>query len=259
MTDILNLFRIELLKLIRNRQFLALAVLMLLGFWSANYVVAKIYALAANSDNAPAQAIKTAFLFPSIWQTVAYISRFVLILPCMIIIMHTCAEYTYRTHRQNIIDGMSRAQYVSVKILLIVALALLSTLLVVVSALLVGSYENGFSMAKFQYIPYFFLQALTYIGLAFLLSLLMKKTALTIGIFFMYALVLKFILEHYLNKALDAGDLSPLVSVDSLIPLPMFASFIGNLKPEPVYFVVSIAYLAIFAAVCYYRYKKQDL
>jgi ABC-type transport system involved in multi-copper enzyme maturation permease subunit len=182
--------------------------------------------------------------------------------------MHTCSEYTYRTHRQNVIDGLSRNQYVTSKILFVIVLALFSTILTAACAFCIGvSGETAVSFHNFRYIFYFFVHAVMYLGLAFLFALLLRKTALTIGIFFVYSLMLENILEHYLNKLntgiTNIGDFLPLASSDHLLVFDKMKAAFSMLgttsKPEYVYLTVSIVYIALFGLICYYYNKKQDL
>jgi hypothetical protein len=247
-----HLLSIEILKLQRNRPFLVLISLFVLSVFGVNYLAAEF----ANATH------KFAFSFPSVWRDITYISSFLLVIPGLIIIMHTCSEYTYRTHRQNIIDGLSRNQYITTKILFVVALALLSTILTFISAFVIGlASDTAVSFVNFRFIYYFFIQSLMYISLAFLFALLLKKSALSIGIFFMYSLIIEDILERYLNKInVNIGDLLPLSSSDHLLSLQVINTFITkDPKPEFVYVIASIIYIILCYVLCYYRYEKQDL
>jgi hypothetical protein len=56
--------------------------------------------------------------FKHVWQTTSYTSGYILILPVMLLIMLVTNEFTYKTNRQNIIDGLSRLDFINVKIVL---------------------------------------------------------------------------------------------------------------------------------------------
>src|SRR4051812_6198783 len=51
------------------------------------------------------------FHFPGVFNTITQISSWLLYFPGFIIIFHTTNEYTYKTHRQNIIDGLERNDF----------------------------------------------------------------------------------------------------------------------------------------------------
>jgi ABC-type transport system involved in multi-copper enzyme maturation permease subunit len=151
----------------------------------------------------------------------------------------------------------------------VVALALFSTILTAVCAFFIGiSGDTPVSFNGFRYIFYFFIQAVMYIGLSFFFSLLFKKTALTIGIFFTYSLIIENVLENYINKINigtdHIGQFLPLASSDHLLLFDKFNSAMnmanmGSSKPEYVYMITSIIYIILFGYACYYLYKKQDL
>jgi ABC-type transport system involved in multi-copper enzyme maturation permease subunit len=207
--------------------------------------------------------------FSGVWEFVPYISSFLLVIPGFIMIMHTCSEYTYRTHRQNVIDGLSRNQYITTKILFIIILALFSTITTVITAFITGiSLGVDISFESFRYIYYFFIQATAYISFAFLFALLLKKTGLTIGLFFIYSLIIENILERYISKiniGIDKlGEFLPLSSSEHLLMPEAVKTIlnmvnIGNANSEYAYLIVSIIYIILCYFVCYYRYEKQDL
>jgi hypothetical protein len=236
-------------------------ILFVISVFGVNYAISEI--LRSN----PIHSAKIAF--PNVWEIIPFISSFLLIIPSFIIIMHTCSEYTYRTHRQNVIDGLSRNQYITTKILFVIALALFSTILTFVTAFIIGISSNtAISFKGFKYLYYFFVQAMAYISFAFLFALLLKKSALTIGLFFIYALIIENILEKYINRiniGIDKiGGFLPLSSSDHLLLPGKVKSALdmvnmGDAHSEYVYLAVSIVYIALCCLVCYYRYEKQDL
>jgi ABC-type transport system involved in multi-copper enzyme maturation permease subunit len=184
--------------------------------------------------------------------------------------MHTCSEYTYRTHRQNVIDGLSRNQYITTKILFIIALALFASIITFITAFVIGiSSDSAISFKNFRHIYYFFVQAMAYLSFAFLFALLLKKSAFTIGLFFVYLFIIENLVENYVNKintGIDKiGGFLPIASSDHLLlpnEVKIMLKMIVNIEephPEYVYLIVSIVYIILCYLACYYKYKKQDL
>jgi ABC-type transport system involved in multi-copper enzyme maturation permease subunit len=212
---------------------------------------------------------KTEIPSSAIWEFVPYVSSFLLVIPGLIMIMHTCSEYTFRTHRQNVIDGLSRRQYITTKILFIVVLALFSTAVTIIASFMMRLLSNGgISFENFRYIGYFFVQAMAYISFAFLFALLLKRTGLAIGLFFVYSLIVENILERNVNKisagVTKIGEFLPLASSEHLLmPRDMQEVLnmakMGNAHSEYAYLVASIIYIVLLFVACYYRYEKQDL
>jgi hypothetical protein len=261
----LHLISIEILKLQRNRSFIILAGLFVISIFGVNYIATEIIGSAKFGGSSIVE-----LSFPAIWKTVSYITSFLTVIPCIIIIMHTCSEYTYRTHRQNIIDGLSRNQYVTTKILFVVALALFSAILTFITAFVIGITSGAtVDFTDFRYIYYFFVQALMYGGMALLFALLLKKAALTIGIFFAYSFIIENILERYINKIPigieKLGQFLPLSSSDQLLfpdglrDALRMAGLSEIHRPEYVYLVTSAVYIILCGVACYFRYRKQDL
>ncbi|MDR0559980.1 MAG: ABC transporter permease [Prevotellaceae bacterium] len=246
----LRLLSIEIIKLKKNRQFLILTIILILSFFGLNYIVSEIFTKEAAN-----------ILHISRWNAVAFINGFSFTIPAMIIIMHTCSEYTYRTGRQNIIDGLTRKQYVATKFVMVVALALFTTILVFLFAFIFGIFSNiEFNFEALKYIVYYFIQSLVYLVLAFTLALFLKRAILSLSIFIVYSLIIDNYLDSKFNKII--GGLLPLSSCDHLIPMP-FSGGIEWLnyssKPEYVYLIFTCIYLCLFCFACFYRYEKQDL
>jgi len=62
----------------------------------------------------------TIYFFPWIWQNITYFAtfRYVLIFPAIIIIILITTEFTYRTIRQNVINGLNKSEILISKLLL---------------------------------------------------------------------------------------------------------------------------------------------
>ena len=82
------------------------------------------------------------FTFPDVWQTVAFISSiFVFLL--VVVIMFITNEYTYKTHRQNIIDGWSREDFLMSKMIDVIIICLLATVLYILTTTVIGVINSG--------------------------------------------------------------------------------------------------------------------
>ncbi|MDR2131121.1 MAG: ABC transporter permease [Odoribacteraceae bacterium] len=251
----IHLIHIEILKLRRNPSFLILLALFVLSVVGVNYVAAEI----VNGNKELEKVIK--FTFPEVWKSVAYIASYVLVIPGLMVIMHTCAEYTYRTHRQNIIDGLSRDQYITAKVLFVLGLALFSSGVTFVVAWFIGSLSGApFSFEGCKYMGYFFIHAVMFLGLALLFALFLKRSAITIGIFVTYWLVIENVAEKYLCKLDDFGQLVPLGSSEHLLALDAYRIVsLVHLMPERFYLSAAVVYIVACYAACYCRYRKQNL
>jgi ABC-type transport system involved in multi-copper enzyme maturation permease subunit len=239
--------------------------LLVISIFGVNYIASEII---DSSKGGPSSFITES---PNVWAIISYyISSYLLVLPCFVIIMHTCAEYTYRTNRQNVIDGLSRTQYITTKILLIVALALFTTIIAFISAFVTRMSPGAVSSENLKFLFYFFMQTVAYLGVAFLFALLLRKAVLSVGLFFVYSLIIENILENYLNKISAGGWIEkiggflPISSSEHLLMPNQLKTLrqmldINDPHSEYAYLAATVVYIVLCYLVCYYRYNKQDL
>lgn len=264
----LSLLRIEWMKLKNYRTFWILSVLYLVSIFGVNYITYRIQQAIFQEKEAKgiAQAVigNPPYSFPSTWQVTSYFSSFLLFVPGLLMIILMTNEYSFKTHRQNIIDGWSRRQFISVKIFLAIIGAVISTLVVFITAIGFGlAHEEPFSAENMIYIFYFFIQALSYSMVALLFALLFKRGGLAIGIFFLYALVLENVLAGLMNRYMNySGRYLPLETTDNLIPFPLFRNIQNRIIPPPDYtvlLIVSIVYLAAYFYLAVRKFETDDL
>ena len=263
------LLYIEWLKLKNYRTFWVLSVLYLLSIAGINLIVFKIqqHIFAEQRAKAVAQMVigDIPYSFPTVWQMTSFVSSFLLFIPGLLIIISATNEYSYKTHRQNIIDGWSRRQFISVKIVTCVIIALISSVMVAITSVIFGYAEgnNDFSTDKMQYLVYYFLQALTYSMAALLISVLVKRGGLAIGIYFLYSVVLENVLKLVLNRYFDPiGRYLPLQSSDELIPMPLFEAvqkqFIAPLN-YTAQLIMTAVYITAFFLLTRRKFETDDL
>ena len=167
------------------------------------------------------------YSFPGVWSSYSYFASIFVMFISFLIIILISNEYTYKTHRQNIIDGHTRLQFFHAKVGLVVMLALFTTLYTAVGAMVFGmAYSNSYIYFTSGMISlgYFFILCLNYYGFAMMLSLLLRRSGLTIGIYLIYALFVETIigaLLNYYSKGAHLGFYLPLQSSDELLPFPL--------------------------------------
>ena len=265
-----QLLAIEWMKLKNYRAFWILFCIYLVTIFGANYIIYRIQLIIYSERQA--KGIATMMLgnppysFPTVWQAVAHVSSWLLFIPGLIMILTVTNEYSFKTHRQNIIDGWTRQQFITSKILLTAAFALLSTVVVAITAVIFGfmSGDASFSFEGFSYIGYFLLQAMSYIMVALLMGVLFKRGALAIGVFFAYSTVLEQILVLVLNKYANyAGRYLPLETTDVMVPFPHIQRLVNKLlATTPNYtaiFMVALAYLAAYLFVTVKKFQTDDM
>jgi ABC-type transport system involved in multi-copper enzyme maturation permease subunit len=264
----LRLLKIEWLKLKNYRTFWILTILYLVSIVGLNFIVfwieKKVFEEKQSKGIAEMVIGNRPYSFPTVWQMSSWLSGFLLFLPGLLMIIFITNEYSYKTHRQNIIDGWSRKQFISVKLMLALLLAILSTLMVAITAMIFGfQLNNAFTFEKIEYVGYFFLQALSYCLVSVLIAIFVRRGGLAIGIYFMYAVVLENVaarlMNHFLN---DTGRFLPLQSSDELIPFPVFEQIQRQIIEPPNYpvlFTVVGAYILLYLLLINRSFLRSDL
>lgn len=264
-----QLLQIEWMKLKNYRAFWILLCLYIATIFGANYIAFRFQQSVFESKQAKGIAqmvLGTPFSFPTVWQTTANISSFLLFIPGLIMIIAITNEYSFKTHRQNIIDGWTRQQFIIAKVMVAALLSLLSTLVVFLAATLFGVMDGSgsFSFDGFSYMGLYLLQAMSYIMVAVLIAVLLKRGGLAIGVFFAYALILEQIIVMFLNKYANyIGRYMPLETTDMLVPFPRMQQIMSVLKINPpnytALFVVALVYLAAYLFFTIRKFQTDDL
>lgn len=264
----LHLLKIEWLKLKQYRTFWILAVLYVISNYGVSYIGYFLYNSFAHEvgKNGVAKAIigPNPFAFPDVWPTITWLCSLLLFVPSLLLIISVTNEFSYKTHRQNIVDGWSRTQFISVKLMLVFIISVLSTILTFITALTFG-WQEGLAMSfdKIEFIGYFFIQALSYGCVALVFSLLLKRSGLAIGVYFLYVFVLENLLSKVMNNNWgNAGHYLPLESTDSLIPFPFLQKATHGYIYQPDYTILlplAIAYLIIYVVFSMRRFQTDDL
>lgn len=200
--------------------------------------------------------LNQAYGFPSVWANFGWWgSIFVLFLSILVITL-TCNEYSFRTNRQNVIDGWSRLDFFHAKVYLVVALSMATTLFVFVVGALFGISVSGSVSALFSDltgVAYFFILVLNYLGAALLVATWIRKSGLAISLFLLYALIIEVAVTATINHYTGTkyANLLPLQASDELLPFPlmrMAENMIGrtNSLSNYVYVIASVAWIGIY-------------
>lgn len=267
-----QLLKIEWLKLKNYTPFKLLSIFFAIGIVATNWIVQYVSNEVTNNSGAGTLIGKfNPYNFDLTWQTTSYVTGFLLILPAMILLIITTNEFTFRTSRQNIIDGLSREQFISVKLVLAVIFAIVSTFLVILVALGLASFSNStFSLSGFAHVGYFLTKALTYNLLAVFISVWIRKTGFAIGLYFIYlgaenilsqilwALSLKIKKENAFDPG-NLGDYLPMNASDGLLTFPdnSLKSMTQTIMPTDYTWLVML--FAFFYIILFYWLSRKNL
>ena len=229
------------------------------------------------------------FNFPYIWHFNTYIASLFKIFLAIVIVSMMANEYTYGTLKQNLIDGLSKKEFILSKFLVVGTFAVASTLFVFVMSLILGysfsSYnEMGIVFSDLEYLLAFFVKLTAFFSFCLFLGILVKRSAFALGFLFIWFIaenifywIIKFVILGGVDKHKNFGDtiiqFFPMESMGNLIKEPFtrlsaiktIETTIGGAKVAKDYSVhfseISIALLwaFIFILTSYYILKKRDL
>lgn len=259
-----KLLAIEWLKVKRYRTFWILtgffAVLLPLWNYGISNGIMKFGGGGKNGLNIFSQA----YAFSNVWQNLGFWAGIFVVFISILTIILITNEYQFRTNRQNVIDGWSRIEFFHAKWLVVTALSVLTTLYVFIVGTVFGiSYGSiNYFPGHIEYLFFVLVLSLNYYGFAMLLSLFFKRSGISIGIFFLYSMILESLIGKFINWQTDsyAGNFMPLQCSDELLPFPiidMAKTMIGQGSDAPsftTYVFVSLAWIAL-----YYFIGKQKL
>lgn len=263
----LKLFKIEWLKVKEYKTFWSLFIIFLVMDPLAFYFFASKY---MESHGGGQQEIMlkaflgTPFVFPKVWHSSAWMGGLFFVMIGMLYILLITNEVQYRTHRQNIIDGWSRMDFLKAKFSLLIFFVLTSTAIVTLSGLLVGlAYSKGSYniFEDFYYVGYFALMATVYLMAAFLIAILTKRTGLSIIVYFALVCIVDNVLWLILTvKKSQFGFFLPFECADSLVPNPFKPSNMEmRTVPDSYLMATVIAYCVLFGYFIVNYFRKTDL
>lgn len=204
------------------------------------------------------------FTFPDIWHNITYVTGYFKFILALIIIIDVCNDFSYRTIRQHIIDGLSYREYLGTKFLLMLWLALVSTVFLTLTGMYLGynhsvDSSNALVLEKIGFIGGYFIEILTYLSLALLIGLVVKRSGLSIGLLVLYTWIIEPLITFFLPDNLQ--KFLPLENLDNMIQVP-FKDFLGAPVQEniqPLVLLIAIFYIFLFNFLAYLNIRYKDL
>ncbi|HQV35832.1 MAG TPA: ABC transporter permease, partial [Flavobacterium sp.] len=172
------------------------------------------------------------FNFPYIWHFNTYIAAILKFFLAIVIVSMMANEYSYGTLKQNLIDGLSKKEFIQSKFLTVVVFALGSTLFIFIMSLLLGlsfsSYnEIGIIFSDLDYLFAYFLKLTAFFSFCLFLGILVKRSAFAIGFLFIWNIIEGIIIGLLRWKVFKDSDdyqkitqFLPLESMSNLIKEP---------------------------------------
>lgn len=223
------------------------------------------------------------FNFPYIWHFNTFITAFFKLFLAIVIVSMMANEYSNKTIKQNLIDGLSKKEFILSKFLTVVTFSLVSTLFVFVVSLILGiSYSdyNEFSIifSDLEFVLAFFVKLMGFFSFCLFLGILVKRSAFALGFLIIWQIFEGIARGLMRWKLFDENTTDaimgffPLQSMFNLIKEPFtrleavqtVADQVGetiNLNYHVHWYeiLIVLAWTAIFVYLSYMLLKKRDL
>ena len=224
------------------------------------------------------------FNFPYIWHFNTYVASILKFFLAIVIVSMMANEYSYGTLKQNLIDGMSKKEFVLSKFLTVVVFAAASAIFIFIMTLILGlsfsSYrEFSIVFSDLEYLLAFFVKLIGFFSFCLFLGILVKRSAFALGFLLVwyfaeniiYGLLRWLVFDN--SENLDKiSAFFPLESMSNLIlnPLPRLSMVknigtqigVENLKDYNVHWysiLIVLVWTALFMIMSYKLLKNRDL
>ena len=226
------------------------------------------------------------FNFPYIWHFNTYIAATLKFFLLLVIVSMMANEYSNKTLKQNLIDGLSKKQFIFSKFYTVIFFAAISTISVFIVSLVLGliySDYNEFSIitSDLEYLVAFFVKLVGFFSFGLFLGIVVKRSAFAIGamvIWWMiegaYWLVALWLFKDSKEAMVNASNTMfwlPLEAMSNLIKEPgsklgvvkSFANQMGGFtksyEVEVTTILIVLVWTFIFIYLSYALLKKRDL
>tara|TARA_B110000003_G_C16599112_1_gene514900 strand:- start:975 stop:1622 length:648 start_codon:yes stop_codon:yes gene_type:complete len=205
----------------------------------------------------------------------------------LVIVSMISNEYSYKTLKQNLIDGLSKKEFILSKFYTVIALAGISTLFVFIVSLVLGFIYSDYNeltiiTSDLEYLVGFFIKLVGFFSFGLFFGFLVKRSAFAVGAMFVW-LILESIFKGFLFYVFRGSESSsesvnevmrflPFEAMSNLIKEPFsrlgavrsVASSVGeqinkSYDVEFLNIIIVVAWTCIFIYGSYAMLKKRDL
>ncbi|MDA3779058.1 MAG: hypothetical protein PF487_02310 [Bacteroidales bacterium] len=273
-----KLFNIEKIKTLSYPSFISLIIIHFILFLIVTLVVSRI------QFNAPGFSIKSLYQFPNVFKFIPWVASWFNIFLAIILILLIGNEFSYKTFKQSVIDGLNRNELVTGKLIVIFSIAIYTLLLVTITSLIYGFiYTKGANYSliyeNLNILIVYFIQAIAYMTLGMLFVIILKNNSLSIILFILYFFPIEPITRLFFPK--NIRQYFPIEIISNLTPKPdifnlqeqtNFHSSSGNnmidiqglgVNSDQLSLlttsIVAIAYILLFIGISVFILRKRNL
>lgn len=275
-----RLLQIEFIKLWNNKASRALIISYFVLLTSIALVAAIKFDIGPVKFHLAEQGI---FNFPYIWHFNTFITAFFKLFLAIVIVSMMANEYSNKTIKQNLIDGLSKKEFILSKFLTVISFALISTVFVFVVSMILGLIYSDYNelsiiFSDMEFLLAFFIKLVGFFSFCLFLGILVKRSAFALGFLILWQVFEGFVRGMMRWKLFDGETTDaimaffPLNSMFNLIKEPFsrlgavqtVADQIGEELTLDYYvqfyeLLIVMGWTTIFIYLSYVLLKKRDL
>ncbi|MFT5437728.1 MAG: ABC-2 type transport system permease protein [Ulvibacter sp.] len=224
------------------------------------------------------------FNFPFIWHFNAYMAAILKIFLAIVIVSMMSNEYSYSTLKQNLIDGLSKKEFVLSKFITVALFAAISTIFLFIVSITLGlsfsDYtEFGIIFSDLEYMLAYFVKLVAFFSFCLFLGILVKRSAFALGFLIIWFIIekisyglLKWEIFKDTNIAENVTQFFPLEAMANLIKEPftrlgavqsaanqLGEAFDKNYDVEWHTLLITLVWTGLFIYWSYVILKRRDL
>lgn len=219
------------------------------------------------------------FNFPIIWHITTFFASYFKFFFAIVVVSMIGNEYSNKTLKQNLIDGLSKKEFILSKFYTIVFFSLAATLLIGLATFLIGLYYSSYTevniiFREVEFLLAYFVKLVGFFSLSLFFAMLLKRSAFALAFLFVLYLLEWIIVglitwQASYSLAEKIHNFFPLQSMYKLIDQP-FQRIVMTKFPDKadlaydyaVHFheiVIVLGWTALFIFLSYRLLKKRDL
>lgn len=167
--------------------------------------------------------------FPFIWHFGTYITLYLKFILVIVVITSVTGEYSNNTLKQNLIDGLSKKEFVFSKVAMVAVLSLLSVLLSFTTLFFIG-WKNSPVMdwslvfSELDYFLGYFVRLFSFLVFGIFSAILLRRSAMALGFMIIWSIVESIIrialTTNFKEIGSTIGSLFPLTSMSNTVSEP---------------------------------------
>jgi ABC-type transport system involved in multi-copper enzyme maturation permease subunit len=220
------------------------------------------------------------FNFPIIWHITTFFASYFKFFFAIVVVSMIGNEYSNKTLKQNLIDGLSKKEFILSKFYTIVFFSLAATVLIGLATFLIGLYYSSYTevsiiLTEIEFLLAYFVKLVGFFSLCLFFAMLLKRSAFALAFLFVLYIV-EWLVFWGAYEIFDSADTAfkvknfmPLESMYKLIDQPIQRIAMTKFPDKETLaydyavhwyeLAIVLGWTALFIFLSYRLLKKRDL